>query len=280
MFAELSEELKNQRTKTNLQNLEINALKNKTATQNITIFRLLHANAMQRESINSEKEALELYKRENEQFNEIEKFRFLQLINETQSLRAILDSHKSKIDDDGQRTRLLAEKLNNLTRSQIAEESIKHLIQVSKMNLARTCQHLAMYGVTKSAKYDIDPDGILYGSESIEVYCDFTTNTTHILHDEPIIQVEKCDGYGCSKSNITYSTPKSQIDELINLSETCTQTIDISCFSAPLLDKDGNRAWWIDSNGLKHYFFNGDFENEHTCQCGKFFNEIKHPIQF
>ena len=280
MFAELSEELHNQRNKIDIQSLEIKALKNTTAFQNMTIFRLLHTTAMQQVKIHNGVVALERQRTNNEHLHDTEESRFLQLLTETQSLRTILNLQKGKIDDEGQRNRLLAEKLNNLTRSRIAEESIEHLIQVSKMNLARTCQHLAMFGVTKSGKYEIDPDGILYGSESIEVYCDFTTNTTHILHDEPIIQVEKCDGYGCSKSNITYSTPKSQIDELINLSETCTQTIDISCFSAPLLDKDGNRAWWIDSNGLKHYFFNGDFENEHTCQCGKFFNEIKHPIQF
>ena len=71
-------------------------------------------------------------------------------------------------------------------------------------------------------------------------------------------------------SNITYSAVGLQIDKLMDLSEKCMQNIDISCFSASLQDKHGNRAMWLDRNGLKRYFFNGDFETEHTCQCGKF----------
>ena len=72
------------------------------------------------------------------------------------------------------------------------EERVEKLEQLSKFKTLRTCQELASRGLTLSGLYEVDPDG--EGIGPIEVFCDFSTNTTQILHDkEDMIKIDKCN---------------------------------------------------------------------------------------
>ena len=48
-----------------------------------------------------------------------------------------------------------------------------HLKELSKLNVVRTCEEMARFGVDKSGFYLVDPDGPLIGEDPISVYCDF-----------------------------------------------------------------------------------------------------------
>ena len=38
---------------------------------------------------------------------------------------------------------------------------------------------------------------------------------------------------------------------------------------APLNDQDVNFGWWTDKTYKPQYFFHGNYENQHICQCGE-----------
>ncbi len=78
-----------------------------------------------------------------------------------------------------------------------------------------------------------------------------------------------------------------QIQALIQLSDTCSQSIDFGCFLAPLQFEDTQFGWWLDKSGKnskyeyvnsvvisqylgdQQYFFNGNHVGEHICACGE-----------
>ena len=72
------------------------------------------------------------------------------LRNETRILRTILDLQTGTVDGNKQKIVSLIERFNTTEEKNDIKEPIEHLIQLSKMNLARTCLHLAMYGISKS----------------------------------------------------------------------------------------------------------------------------------
>ena len=152
------------------------------------------------------------------------------------------------------------------------EERVAHLEEVSKLKTPRTCQELWEHGVKTSNKYVLDPDGELIGNPPILAYCNFEKGTTEITHDKEFeIKVEKCDsGPGCAKYEINYSANMAQIQSLIQLSETCSQSIRFGCFLAPLKFEGISFGWWLDKNSVPRYYFSGDHPNDHICSCGKF----------
>ncbi len=104
-----------------------------------------------------------------------------------------------------------------------------------------------------------------------------------------IVVEHNCDEPGCDKHELQYETSKEQIQALIQLSETCSQSIDFGCFLAPLKDEDTAFGWWLDksgkyasnqymdsflrlvffSKGNQHYFFDGNHVGEHVCSCAE-----------
>ena len=56
--------------------------------------------------------------------------------------------------------------LNNKT----IEERIEKLEELSKIKTLRSCHEYAMYGITASGTYQIDPDGELLGEKSLPVF--------------------------------------------------------------------------------------------------------------
>ena len=159
------------------------------------------------------------------------------------------------------------------------EERLIHLEELSKVHKARTCQELSTYDIQTSGRYTLDPDGDLVGLHPITVYCDFEHNVTEILHDsEFTIKIEKCsDGPGCFRYDLTYFAPMPRIQAIMDLSESCTQSIDFGCFLAPLEFEGSQLGWWSDKYGNPNYYFNGDHSSDasdHTCACGKILNNI------
>ena len=100
----------------------------------------------------------------------------------------------------------------------------------------------------------IDPDGPLLGHPPFQVFCNFTSGSTEVLHDsETLTEVEHCHDPGtdsrervfnekikyipgCYEKSITYidadsqeELPMSQIESLMELSETCVQSFQYDC---------------------------------------------------
>jgi hypothetical protein len=131
------------------------------------------------------------------------------------------------------------------------EERLEHVEQVSRTKVLRTCQELKMHGLDKNDFYLIDPDGELIGQPPILVYCDFQSGTTEVIHDsEELVKVDHCQELGCFRHDIQYGVPMSQIEALVQLSESCVQSIDYGCFLAPLADEGTPLGSWLDKNGM------------------------------
>ena len=71
---------------------------------------------------------------------------------------------------------------------------------------------------------------------------------------------------GCYEKAISYSyldgdsripIPMSQIESLIQLSESCVQDIQYDCTLAPLAVEDVDFAFWEDRTGEKNNYFTG-----------------------
>ena len=140
---------------------------------------------------------------------------------------------------------------------------------MSKLRMAPTCEHLSMYGITKSGIYNINLNKDALGGKPVEVYCNFTTMTTELMHDsKESVDIEKCSSPECSKYDVNYLASTEQLQELIDLSVECMQDITFDCHSAPLEHNDVSLASWIGRDGQQYRFFDGSNPEEHTCKCG------------
>ena len=138
----------------------------------------------------------------------------------------------------------------NWKDKEITEERIVHLEEVTKTKALRTCHELAKSGVTLSGDYFIDPDGELIGHEPIMVFCDFESGTTQVRQNKEFnLKIDHCDQAGCAQYDIDYSADMEQIQALIDLSESCTQSIDFGCFLAPLAFENSYLGWWTAKHG-------------------------------
>ena len=125
--------------------------------------------------------------------------------------------------------------------------------ELSKINtkFLRTCEELALHGISTDGLYKIDPDGEMIGFAPIEVYCIFGAEgnvVTEIKHYQ-VIEVEKCAQPQCFNKTVEYEVPMEQIEALISLSTTCGQSISFGCFLAPLLSNGEELGGWKDRNG-------------------------------
>ncbi|XP_046446696.1 uncharacterized protein LOC124195999 [Daphnia pulex] len=140
----------------------------------------------------------------------------------------------------------------------------------TKSGLPRTCHEarLANPSLT-SGVYWIDPDGQGVGEDPIQVTCDMSSGITFIGHNsESAINVGHCLDPGCYTRSIAYEASSRQISALIELSDECRQSIKYECFSAPLEFNEIAYSWWNDKNGQAQYYWSGNNNATHTCQCG------------
>ena len=61
--------------------------------------------------------------------------------------------------------------------------------------------------------------------------------------------------------------PATQLESLIQLSETCVQSFHYDCTLAPLRDEDVDYAWWTDRHGEQNIYFTGENKGDHVCDC-------------
>ena len=149
-------------------------------------------------------------------------------------------------------------------------EEVEYLKELSKLLSVRTCDEMHDYGLNKSDYYLVDPDGPLNGEEPIRVYCDFAEDYgfTRISHDsEESIEVAHCHGPGCYARPIIYNSSIEQIKTLIELSESCSQSIRYDCFASALEDGGVNYGYWVDRNGQDQIYWTGANYGNHVCKC-------------
>ena len=128
-------------------------------------------------------------------------------------------------------------------------KKVEYLMQISKLNVANSCQDLKDHGVTLSGNYNIDYDQNHNGLAPIEVFCNFEKNTTEIGHDqESQVTIETCSHENCLDLNITYNVNMEQIQNLISQSLKCYQDITFNCKKAPLKLNDISFARWFSKN--------------------------------
>jgi len=150
------------------------------------------------------------------------------------------------------------------------EDDIKYLMELSKLNVGRTCEEMAMYGVDKTGFFFVDPDG-LGGEVPIMVYCQFGQSgvaLTMISHDtEGRTQVSHCKDPGCYSRKVKYNAPMKQIESLIQWSESCTQDIGFECFMSGLQIQGIDYGFWLDRNGESQIYWTGSHHGQHVCSC-------------
>ena len=77
------------------------------------------------------------------------------------------------------------------------EDRVAKLEQLARIGTLRSCAEYSRYGLKSSGMYNIDPDGPLLGSEPFQVYCNFDTGATEVLHDsENLTVVDHCHDPG------------------------------------------------------------------------------------
>ena len=73
------------------------------------------------------------------------------------------------------------------------EDRVAKLEQLARIGTLRSCAEYSRYGLKSSGMFNIDPDGPLLGSEPFQVFCNFETGSTEILHDsENLTVVDHC----------------------------------------------------------------------------------------
>merc|ERR1719341_23125 len=155
------------------------------------------------------------------------------------------------------------------------EDRVAKLEDLAKIGTLRSCFEYSQYGLKTSGPYLIDPDGGLIGQEPFQVYCNFTTGATEVMHDtEKLSDVVHCHDPGCYQKNITYingltqeTVSMYQIVSLIELAAYCEQEIRYDCTLAPLTAEDVNYAFWEDRQGETNVYYTGSNDGTHVCDC-------------
>ena len=101
------------------------------------------------------------------------------------------------------------------------------------------------------------------------MYCDFESQTTQVLHDSEFqIKIEHCEEIGCAVYNLSYSAPMDQIQSLIQLSDSCSQSLVYGCFLAPLQEEGVDLGFWADKEGKKKKVTPSSnvFQNSDICR--------------
>ena len=97
----------------------------------------------------------------------------------------------------------------------------------------------------------------MLNNDPILVNCIFDQDKviTEISHfqEKPLV-VDHCNEVKCWKQEIDYGVPLAQLEALISLSETCSQSITYDCFLAPLESEEQFLGGWIDHAGIINFY--------------------------
>ena len=145
----------------------------------------------------------------------------------------------------------------------------------------RTCEELFKYGLKQSGTFPIDPDGDDYGYPAIDVYCDFESKclsvskarayVDHMLNASISIYLfiadrqtvvgspkfSRFEGNDNISMRMSYDDiPIRQIEELIRLSQECSQEFQWDCYFAPIEIRGDKLLTWTDRSGNLKCFSN------------------------
>ena len=150
--------------------------------------------------------------------------------------------------------RKITPNINNKT----LEERVSNLEELSKIKTLRSCHEYAMYGITSSGNYSIDPDGELIGQEPFEVYCNFEDGTTELLHNKDfVVEIAPCPDPMCYQLDVEYNAPPEQVQALKDISDSCYQNIQFNCFLSGLSANDDAIGVWLNNQGEPEIYFTG-----------------------
>ena len=187
----------------------------------------------------------------------------------------MMEQKDNKINEMEQNILTLSNKVTELemkidkVSNKTVEERLDHLEEMEKLSSVRSCYELEQYGIKISNTYNIDPDGPLIGLSPFPVFCNFEKSQTEVLHNhEYPVEIEHCEGTFCFPVNIDYGVPMSQLQALIDISNSCTQKIAFDCFLAPLSSNGDPVGVWVNRQGGDEYYFTGSNSGTHICECG------------
>ena len=84
-----------------------------------------------------------------------------------------------------------------------------------------------------------------------------------------------CFDPGCFIDKIKYLASKEQIEALMKISAACSQSIEHKCHRSAIT----NFAWWLDRNGNKIEYWNGDLSlTSKGCKCVQTISCERFPI--
>ncbi|XP_072014467.1 uncharacterized protein [Amphiura filiformis] len=120
----------------------------------------------------------------------------------------------------------------------------------------RSCEELRLAGYTLNGEYLIDPDYSGTGLMPFPVYCDMTTGTTIISHDQqgPLLS-KGFNDKGEHHIIVHYNGASlQQAIGLVDASQNCEQSISAQCHDSHIFSGHRTRnvyTWWISRNGTK-----------------------------
>ena len=88
-------------------------------------------------------------------------------------------------------------------------------------------------GITRSGRYNVDPDGLYANEKPFFVNCSFPENMT-IIGESVEITIDHCDTDQCHQATVNYDMPLHQMKKLFEVSGSCSQEVQFHCKSAPL----------------------------------------------
>ena len=156
----------------------------------------------------------------------------------------------------------------------VSEQQNQHSFH-SKAGSAIDCREMRNHGMNQSGYFLVDPDGRYNGMSSFEVYCDFVKNQTIVSPNSNPIRIEDTNYLTNFEYPVSYEAPIDKIRQLIISSRLCSQKISIECQNMPLQSKGVDRAWWLDYQGKKVYFFDGN--NPKVRKCSRSYCICNHP---
>ena len=161
------------------------------------------------------------------------------------------------------------EQMNSNTSVEVIKERVLKLEGITKALSLRSCHEYKERGMNISGMYYIDPDGRRGTGLPFPVHCDFESGITEIMHDaKEKVEISHCSGKMCYHLGIRYPTSIEQIKTLIDLSDSCTQEIQIHCKLTTLYINGRPTGAWLNRDGKEEFYFAGSHHGFHVCACG------------
>ena len=154
----------------------------------------------------------------------------------------------SCIDEQGLLTRLIAVEdgmeqcqKNNEIDSVAIEENARKLNETKEIveilqrfsKVGTSCGQLARLGFNVSDIFYLDYDGLGFGKPPFEAFCQFPEQTL-IVGQEVSVDVVHCDTDFCFEHPLNYDIAEEQLEKLLEVSTTCSQSVTLNCFSSPI----------------------------------------------